>query len=72
MLQLLKLPDGTVKVLVEGEKRVKILNHNENESSHLTCEVEFVEDQNISKDLEPLALGLIKKFEKLQVLSKKI
>ena len=71
VLQLLKLPDGTVKVLVEGEKRVKILNHNENESSYLTCEVEVVEDQNISKDLEPLALGLIKKFEKLQVLSKK-
>ena len=30
VLQLLKLPDGTVKVLVEGEKRVKILKHNEN------------------------------------------
>ena len=29
VLQLLKLPDGTVKVLVEGEKRVKILKHNE-------------------------------------------
>ena len=29
VLQLLKLPDGTVKVLVEGEKRVKILNNNE-------------------------------------------
>ena len=71
VLQLLKLPDGTVKVLVEGEKRVKILNHNENESSHLTCEVEVVEDQNISKDLEPLALGLIKKFEKLQILTKR-
>ena len=27
VLQLLKLPDGTVKVLVEGEKRVKILNY---------------------------------------------
>ena len=30
VLQLLKLPDGTVKVLVEGEKRVKILKYNEN------------------------------------------
>ena len=29
VLQLLKLPDGTVKVLVEGEKRIKILKHNE-------------------------------------------
>ena len=36
VLQLLKLPDGTVKVLVEGEKRIKILNHNETISSYLT------------------------------------
>ena len=42
VLQLLKLPDGTVKVLVEGEKRVKILKHNENVESFLTCEVEVV------------------------------
>jgi len=71
VLQLLKLPDGTVKVLVEGEKRIKILKHNESVSTYLTCEVEIVEDQNISKDLEPLALGLTKKFDRLQVLSKK-
>ena len=30
-LQLLKLPDGTVKVLVEGIKRVKILDFKDNE-----------------------------------------
>ncbi|MDC0385589.1 LON peptidase substrate-binding domain-containing protein, partial [Pelagibacteraceae bacterium] len=71
VLQLLKLPDGTVKVLVEGEKRIKILKHNENDSNYLTCEVEISEDQNTSKDLDPLALGLVKKFEKLQILSKK-
>ena len=71
VLQLLKLPDGTVKVLVEGEKRVKILKYKENNIGYLTCEVEIAEDQNISKNLEPLALGLIKKFEKLQVLNKR-
>jgi ATP-dependent Lon protease len=71
VLQLLKLPDGTVKVLVEGEKRVKILRHNENSKEYLTCEVEIVEDQNTSKELEALALGLIKKFDRLQILSKK-
>ena len=71
VLQLLKLPDGTVKVLVEGEKRIKILKHNESGSNFLTCEVEIVEDQNVSKDLELLATGLIKKFERLQVLNKK-
>ena len=71
VLQLLKLPDGTVKVLVEGEKRIKILSHNESASSYLTCEAEIVEDQNISADLEPLALSLVKKFDRLQILSKK-
>ncbi len=71
ILQLLKLPDGTVKVLVEGEKRVKILKHNGESNNFLTCEVEIANDQNISKDLETLALGLVKKFERLQVLSKK-
>ena len=71
VLQLLKLPDGTVKVLVEGEKRIKILRYKENETDYLTCEVEIAEDQNLSKELEPLALGLIKKFDRLQVLSKK-
>jgi ATP-dependent Lon protease len=71
VLQLLKLPDGTVKVLVEGEKRVKILKHNDNENNFLTCEVEIIEDTNISKDLDDLAAGLVKKFEKLQILNKK-
>ena len=70
VLQLLKLPDGTVKVLVEGEKRVKILKHKA-DSDYLTCEVEVVEDKNISKDLDQLAQGLVKKFERLQVLNKK-
>ncbi len=71
VLQLLKLPDGTVKVLVEGEKRIKILKYTDNSGDYLTCEVEIAEDQNLSKDLEPLASGLIKKFDRLQVLSKK-
>ena len=70
VLQLLKLPDGTVKVLVEGEKRIKILKHGTN-NNFLTCEVEIVNDQNANSELELLAGGLVKKFEKLQVLSKK-
>ena len=72
VLQLLKLPDGTVKVLVEGEKRVKILKYNDNdEGKFLKCEVEITEDTNISKDLELFALSLIKKYEKLSILNKK-
>ena len=71
VLQLLKLPDGTVKVLVEGEKKVKILNCQEKEKKFLTSEVEIIEDPSYSKDLDVFALGLVKKYEKLLVLSKK-
>ena len=55
ILQLLKLPDGTVKVLVEGEKRIKILDHNNDKTDFLNCEVEVVEDKNVSKDLDNYA-----------------
>ena len=72
VLQLLKLPDGTVKVLVEGQERVKILKYElNNEEKYLNCEVEVAADENITKDLDQLATGLIKKFEKLQILNKK-
>ena len=72
VLQLLKLPDGTVKVLVEGEKRVKILKYkDDNKENFLICESQVAEDENVTKDLDLLAHGLIKKFERLQILNKK-
>jgi ATP-dependent Lon protease len=70
VLQLLKLPDGTVKVLVEGEKRVKIQEVN-NDSNFLSCNIEVVEDINKNKDSELYALSLVKKFERLLVLNKR-
>ncbi len=71
VLQLLKLPDGTVKVLVEGEKRVKILKHINEDKKFLQCEVEAAEDTNISKELDTFATGIVKKYEKLLTLNKK-
>ena len=62
VLQLLKLPDGTVKVLVEGEKKVKIQKYIEEKQNFLTCEVEVVEDKKEGKDLDQLAFGLVKKI----------
>ena len=47
ILQLLKLPDGTVKVLVEGIKRVKILNFIEGEK-FITCDFIHHNDQLLS------------------------
>ena len=40
ILQLLKLPDGTVKVLVEGTKRVKILDFKDNDEL-ITCDFTY-------------------------------
>ncbi|OUW10908.1 MAG: endopeptidase La [Candidatus Pelagibacter sp. TMED166] len=71
VLQLLKLPDGTVKVLVEGEKRVKIVKYNNEDEKFLKCEVEIVDDTNNSKDLDLFASSLVKKYEKLLILTKR-
>ena len=72
ILQLLKLPDGTVKVLVEGTKRVKILDFKD-EEKFIYCIFEYQKDI-ISKDenLIPLALAAIRRFEKLNSINKKI
>ena len=43
ILQLLKLPDGTVKVLVEGTKRVKILDFKD-EEKFISCIFEYQKD----------------------------
>ena len=72
ILQLLKLPDGTVKVLVEGTKRVKIVDFYDDEK-FISCSYESQKDQqNISDDLMPLANSALKKFEKLNSINKKI
>ena len=71
VLQLLKLPDGTVKVLVEGEKRVKIREIKKEDSNFLSCSIEIVDDTNKNKEADLYALSLIKKFEKLLILNKR-
>ena len=43
ILQLLKLPDGTVKVLVEGINRVKITDYSDNKD-FITCSYEKIND----------------------------
>ena len=72
ILQLLKLPDGTVKVLVEGTKRVKIVDFLNNDK-FLTCT--YVEESDVlekEEDLTPLALTAVKRLEKLNSINKKI
>ncbi len=71
VLQLLKLPDGTVKVLVEGLNRVKISEFNKKEE-FLKCSADIVKNEESTEDLLPLALTAIKKLEKLSNINKKI
>ena len=71
ILQLLKLPDGTVKVLVEGKKRVKILKFEDNEK-FITCTYENINELESKEDLFPLAMAAIKRLEKLSSINKKI
>ena len=71
VLQLLKLPDGTVKILVEGLQRVKILEVKNSSQNFLTCEIQAVTDTNKTKESNVYSKNLVKKFEKLTFLNKK-
>ncbi len=72
ILQLLKLPDGTVKVLVEGIKRVKILDFKDNEK-FISCDYTYFNDVlSKDEDLFPLAATALRRLEKLTSINKKI
>ena len=72
ILQLLKLPDGTVKVLVEGIDRVKVSEF-KNEKEFLTSLVEIVKDETASEeDLLAFSIAMVRKLEKLTNMNKKI
>jgi ATP-dependent Lon protease len=70
ILQLLKLPDGTVKILVEGKSIVKITEFKDNKEFLLASCEEVILD---SKKPEAIALSkaIISKYDKLSKISKK-
>ncbi len=72
ILQLLKLPDGTVKVLVEGIKRAKISKFSPNKDyfeAHAETFDDLVEDNS---EIEALARSVVTEFEQYIKLNKKI
>ncbi len=72
ILQLLKLPDGTVKVLVEGIDRVKIIEC-KNEKEFLTVSTEIIKDKiDPNEDLIPLSITAVRRLEKLTSINKKL
>ena len=72
ILQLLKLPDGTVKVLVEGNRRARITTFGETER-YFEASVESMPDEEVEpKDLDALGRTVISQFEQYIKLNKKI
>ena len=72
ILQLIKLPDGTYKVLVEGIKRAKISSVAEN-NGYIESEVEVLEDYQLDDDLKSSYLNTLQtQFKELSKTSSKI
>ncbi len=72
ILQLLKLPDGTVKVLIEGVQRAHIDSHLESKESYLVAVSPIEEDASDEREAEILSRSLLGQFEKYVKLNKKI
>jgi ATP-dependent Lon protease len=72
ILQMLKLPDGTVKVLVEGAQRARILNISDTES-HFIAELTPVEsDVGDESEGEAMRRAIVQQFDQYVKLNKKI
>jgi ATP-dependent Lon protease len=72
ILQMLKLPDGTVKVLVEGLERVVLTDMKDNEEFFEATVEPFVERVGEDEEIEALVRTVISEFEEFVKLNKKI
>jgi ATP-dependent Lon protease len=72
VLQLLKLPDGTVKVLVEGGRRARITRYTATDSFFEAEAEEIDEDAGDRQEVEALSRAVIAQFEQYIKLNKKI
>jgi len=74
ILQMLKLPDGTVKVLVEGQQRARVnrIEDGENHFSANVTPVETGEKDPKSSEIEALRRAVMQQFDQYVKLNKKI
>jgi ATP-dependent Lon protease len=72
VLQLLKLPDGTVKVLVEGASRAKIAGFTPREDFYEAIVEIMAADQGTDKETEALARTVVSQFDSYVKLNKKV
>ncbi|MDB5944880.1 MAG: lonA [Ramlibacter sp.] len=74
ILQMLKLPDGTVKVLVEGQQRARV-NRIDDGEAHFTANVtpiEAADQEQKSSEIEALRRAVMQQFDQYVKLNKKI
>jgi ATP-dependent Lon protease len=74
ILQMLKLPDGTVKVLVEGQQRARVSKITDG-NAHFTATVtpvELAESDGKSPEIEALRRAVLQQFDQYVKLNKKI
>ena len=73
ILQLLKLPDGTIKVLVEGAERAQVVRFAE-ESEYFTADISVLtnDEADDEKKLEVLSRSIVSLFEQYVKLNKKV
>src|SRR6202795_5089902 len=72
VLQLLKLPDGTVKVLIEGGQRARILKYAENPNFFQGFAEPVPDRDHEGKEVEALGRSVVAQFEQYIKLNKKI
>src|SRR3954466_11014408 len=73
VLQLLKLPDGTVKVLVEGAERAKIIKYNDERTDFYDASATVLADEAGDRvEAEALARSVVTEFEGYVKLNKKV
>jgi ATP-dependent Lon protease len=72
VLQLLKRPDGTVKVLVEGSARARITSFTDREDHHEAAAELMAETEDEEVEIEALARSVVSDFENYVKLNKKI
>ncbi len=72
ILQLLRLPDGTVKVLLEGQERVKVTKFLETPSCFLATTTPLKEEIGSVEEVQALTRALVDQFDQYVKLQKKI
>ncbi len=72
ILQMLKLPDGTVKVLVEGAQRARITDIQDTETHFTSTLTPIAPDALVSAETEALRRAIVGQFEQYVKLNKKI